>query len=198
MSCIGHVGMRTHCQASGTLALLSLGMPCIGHFGIRTRCQALGILASYMESRASRSDSDMMMVPSIASLRSKSVARTVEMTRWIRSISCFRKIFIGCRCPATTANHDTPSAVYTLLHAVPSDDHFGQVWFRTGCKQTLPCIVFARQKLRFWNNISDGVASGFESDFHNVAMAAKSKSLQTPCSLSSEQSLSPSELCSIT
>lgn len=43
--------------------------------------------------------SDIIMVPSIASLRSVKVIRTVEMTRCILSISCFRKIFRGCRLP---------------------------------------------------------------------------------------------------
>ncbi len=60
---------------------------------------AFGILASYMLSRASRRFSDMMMLPSMASLRSVSVLRTIVMIRCIRSISCLKKIFTGCRLP---------------------------------------------------------------------------------------------------
>ena len=62
----------------------------------------MGILASYMQSSASRSVSDMMMVPSIASLRSYSVERTLKMTFCIRSISWRRNMFIGCKCPNIT------------------------------------------------------------------------------------------------
>ncbi|KAK2185971.1 hypothetical protein NP493_215g00027 [Ridgeia piscesae] len=62
-------------------------------------CHTAGIFASYMLSSASRRFSDMMMVPSMASLRSFKVVRTVEMTLCMRSISCCRKMFIGARLP---------------------------------------------------------------------------------------------------
>ena len=52
-----------------------------------------------MLSSASRRFSLMMIVPSIASLRSLKVKRTMLMTRCMRSISCRRKMFIGDRDP---------------------------------------------------------------------------------------------------
>lgn len=65
----------------------------------RTLIQRAGMRASYMQSRASRRFSLMMMVPSMASLRSVKVLRTSTMTRCIRSISWRRKMFMGCRGP---------------------------------------------------------------------------------------------------
>ena len=61
--------------------------------------QRAGMRASYMQSRASRRFSLMMMVPSIASLRSVKVFRTRTMTLCIRSISWRRKMFMGWKGP---------------------------------------------------------------------------------------------------
>lgn len=52
-----------------------------------------------MQSSASRNVSFIMIVPSMASFKSVNVVRTVEMTRCIRSISCFKKMFIGAYAP---------------------------------------------------------------------------------------------------
>lgn len=65
----------------------------------RTLIQRAGMRASYMQSRASRRFSLIMMVPSMASLRSVKVFRTSKMTRCIRSISWRRKMFMGWRGP---------------------------------------------------------------------------------------------------
>ena len=66
---------------------------------VRTLSHALGMRESYMQSSASRRFSDMMIVPSIASLRSTSVDRTTTSTFCIRSISWRRKMFSGCADP---------------------------------------------------------------------------------------------------
>ena len=65
----------------------------------RTLLQASGILESNMQSRASLSLSDMMMVPSIANLRSCKVLLTAAMTFCIRSNSCLRNITSGLSRP---------------------------------------------------------------------------------------------------
>ena len=61
--------------------------------------QLVGTRASNMLSRASRRFSLMMMVPSIASLRSDRVVRTRVMTFCILSISWRRKMLIGWSMP---------------------------------------------------------------------------------------------------
>jgi len=62
---------------------------------LQTLSHAFGMRASYMQSRASRRFSDMMIVPSTASLRSVSVDRTAMSTFCIRSISWRKKMFKG-------------------------------------------------------------------------------------------------------
>lgn len=61
--------------------------------------QMVGIRASNMLSSASRRFSLMMMVPSMASLRSDRVVRTKLMTLCILSISWRRKMLMGCSMP---------------------------------------------------------------------------------------------------
>ena len=61
--------------------------------------QRAGTRASYMQSSASLRFWLMMMVPSMASLRSVSVLRTRTITRCMRSTSCRRKMFIGWKGP---------------------------------------------------------------------------------------------------
>ena len=104
----------TFCQSSGIFAsnMLSMHLPsaravvslrqtCYPEHPLSapTFCQSSGIFASNMLSRASLKFSDIMIVPSMASLRSFRVTLTAEITLCILSISCLRKMFIGCRAP---------------------------------------------------------------------------------------------------
>lgn len=83
-----------------------------------TRLQDSGMRASYMQSNASRKVSFMIIVPSMASFKSVNVFLTVDITRCILSISCFKKMFIGAYAPIFWIRARTCIEERALLHHI--------------------------------------------------------------------------------
>lgn len=97
LSELGNIIIFTHIVTTTTLLMITTP-----RYSIFWRYY-INIFSQNTDSRQWRAvehnTSDMMMVPSIASLRSLRVTLTIVITRCILSISCFKNMFSGCKWP---------------------------------------------------------------------------------------------------